>query len=194
MFRTIDLFDRLITHCYITAASGDSFVMNVVRVALGVIQDRGKTVVDPGIVAFGVEEADFLVRHVKSVRRVSDAASRSKFTVGSRIPYEFEDLRRVDDAEFETTAKYLQSRLAGTMATSTNASDCVFAVVHTQEEPSKEGELTLLKLDAVVEAARISLAAGKVTLKVLKELLPEPGKLQKAISWPDERRARSISK
>lgn len=161
--------------------------MNVVRVALGVIQDRGKNTVDPGIVAFGAEEADFLVRHVKSVRKVSDAAPRSRFTAGSRIPYEFEDLRRVDDDEFEIVAKYLQSRLAGTMATSTNASDCVFAVVHTKEESSVDGELTLLKLDAVVEAARISLAAGRVTLTVLKKLLPEPGRLQKAISWPDTR-------
>jgi hypothetical protein len=103
------------------------------------------------------------------------------------MPSLLDSFRTLDDAQFEATAKILQDALVASMATSTNASDCVFAVVHTIDQDGDPGYVTLLKLDAVVEAARMSLKTGKVTLQVLKELLPEPGKLQKAVSWPDTR-------
>lgn len=161
--------------------------MDVRRVALGVIQARGRTVVDPGLVTFGPDEADFLARHVGKVRSVTDTTVRSRFRRGSGMPSLLDSFRTLDDAQFEATAKILQDALVASMATSTNASDCVFAVVHTIDQDGDPGYVTLLKLDAVVEAARMSLKTGKVTLQVLKELLPEPGKLQKAVSWPDTR-------
>jgi len=162
--------------------------MNVLKVALGVVLSRGKKVVDPGLVAFGPDEADFLARHVQKVRTLTDASARAIFSQGSRIPLLLDELRTAADTEFETTAKTLQDALAATMRGSTNASDCVFATVLTSVAGGPGEEVTLLKLDAVVEAARMEfLSTGRVTLKVLKELLPEPGRLQKALSWPDPR-------
>lgn len=155
--------------------------------ALGVIQARGRTVIDPALVAFGPDEADFLTRHVGKVRSVKDTTVRSRFRQGSTMPSLLDDFRTLDDQKFEESAKILQDALVAAMATSTNASDCVFAVVHTADQEGQLGYITLLKLDAVVEAARMSVATGKVTLQVLRELLPEPGKLQKAFSWPDVR-------
>jgi hypothetical protein len=162
--------------------------MNVLKVALGVVQSRGNKVVDPGLVVFGPDEADFLSRHVQRVRALTDSSARAVFSQGSRIPLLLDELRTAADTGFETTAKTLQDALAETMRSSTNASDCVFAVVLTGGGGSPGNEVTLLKLDAVVEAARMEfLSTGRVTLKVLKELLPEPGRLQKALSWPDPR-------
>jgi hypothetical protein len=162
--------------------------MNVLKVALGVVLLRGHKVVDPGLVAFGPDEADFLGRHVQKVRALTDASARAIFSQGSGIPLLLDELRKADDTEFEISAKTLQDALASTMRGSTNASDCVFAIVLTGVRGSTRNEVTLLKLDAVVEAARMEfLSTGRVTLKVLKELLPEPGRLQKALSWPDPR-------
>nr|WP_157527203.1 hypothetical protein [Kibdelosporangium sp. MJ126-NF4] len=161
--------------------------MDVRKVALGVIQARGQTVIEPAIVTFGPDEADFLTRHVGKVRTVRDTTVRSRFRQGSNMPSLLDSLRTLDEQKFEASAKVLQDALVAAMATSTNASDCVFAVVHTADEIGEPGYITVLKLDAVVEAARMSVATGKVTLQVLKELLPEPGKLQKAFSWPDVR-------
>lgn len=161
--------------------------MDVRRVALGVIQARGRTIVDPGVVTFGADEADFLARHVEKVRQVRGTTVRSRFRRGSGMPSLLDEFRTLDDAQFEASAKVLQDSLGAAMATSTNASDCVFAVVHTVDQGDESGCVTLLKLDAVVEAARMWLKTGKVTLRVLTELLPEPGKLQKAVSWPDPR-------
>ncbi|MEP7018276.1 MAG: hypothetical protein ABI899_09690 [Actinomycetota bacterium] len=162
--------------------------MNVLKVALGVIQSRGHQVVDPGLVTFGAAEADFLGRHVQKVRALTDASPRSMFSQGSRTASLLDELRTAADADFEIKAKTLQDALAATMQGSTNASDCVFAVVLTGARGGSRDEVTLLKLDAVVEAARMDfLSTGRVTLTVLKELLPEPGRLQKALSWPDPR-------
>lgn len=160
--------------------------MNVLRVALGVIQKRGATVVDPGLVTFGPDEADFLARHVTRVRTLTDSSPRALFSTGSGVPALLAGLPAANDAECEATSKVLQDRLVATMRGTSQASDCVLAVLVTQEHQRQE--VTILKLDAVIEAARMEfLKSGRVSLKVLKELLPEPGRLQKSVSWPDPR-------
>jgi hypothetical protein len=166
--------------------AGDRIV-KVVKVALGVIQDRGITCVDPKLVAFGVAESDFLVRHVEKVRRLTETSVRGLFSPDSGMPGILKSLATAEDTVFETTAKNLQDSLADAMRPVPNARDCVFAVVVTVD-PQADSHVTLLKLDAVVEAARMELLkTGGVSLKVLKELLPEPGRVQKALSWPDGR-------
>ncbi|HEX5403174.1 MAG TPA: hypothetical protein VFX16_12810 [Pseudonocardiaceae bacterium] len=161
--------------------------MDVEKVSLGVIQSRGANVIDPGLVKFGTDEADFLARHVRKARSLNDASPRSLFEASSNVPTFLDRLRTAPDDEFESIAKTLQDALVAMMQASTNASDCVFATVVTQD-PGQQKNVTLLKLDAVVEAARLDfLSSGRVTLQVLRELLPEPGRLQKALSWPDPR-------
>ncbi len=164
--------------------------MNIVRCALGVIQKKGVEVIDPRVQSFGPAEADYLARHVLKVRGTTDASARSVFAEAAGTPMLLGSLlgEQDDDELFESTSKTLQDALADGMKTSTNAKDCVFAVVRACDEPGDEGHVTLLKLDAVVEAAKMKLLKGHgVTFEVLKELLPEPGKLQKALSWPDPR-------
>lgn len=162
--------------------------MRVTMCALGVIQKRGATTLDPRVVQIGANESDFLVRHIKKVRALTDASARSLFAPMAGTPGQLTSLlTTTSDLAFEAMAKTLQDALAQSMGTATNARDCVFAVVRAQEDPQVAGHVTLLKLDAVVEAAKMSLLNARVTFEVLKELLPEPGKLQKALSWPDPR-------
>lgn len=164
--------------------------MLVTRCALGVIQKRGEKVVDPKVVEFGDAEADFLTRHVQKVRTTSEVSARSVFAdTATGITTELEKLLAAGtDKAYEAASKALQDSLAHAMGTASTARDCVFAVVCATDSPTTDPHVTLLKLDAVVEAARMELiAGGGVTFKVLKELLPEPGKLQKALSWPDPR-------
>ncbi|HEX4445037.1 MAG TPA: nucleoid-associated protein [Galbitalea sp.] len=160
--------------------------MDVKRISLGTIQSRGAKLLDPGLVSFGPKESDFLVRHVEKVRELDEASPRGVFTTSSYVPDLLRALLTCSDLQFEQHSKTLQDRLAKLMGTSTNAKDCVFAVVHT-EQSGVQDQITILKLDAVVEAAETGTLQGKVTLKVLEKLIPEPGKLQKALSWPDPR-------
>lgn len=160
--------------------------VDVKRISLGTIQERGARVLDPGLVSFGAKESDFLVRHVEKVRELDEASPRGVFTKSSYVPSLLLDLLTCSELQFEQHSKTLQDRLAKLMRTSTNAKDCVFAVVHTQSVGAQD-QITILKLDAVVEAAETGTLQGKVTLKVLEKLIPEPGKLQKALSWPDPR-------
>lgn len=76
---------------------------------------------------------------------------------------------------------------ARSLQTATNAQDCAFAALRAGSNTEHDEHVTLLKLDAVVEAAQTTMLSGRVSLQVLKRLLPEPGKLQKALSWPDPR-------
>jgi len=161
--------------------------MQVSKVALGVIQQRGSIVVEPRLMTFGPDESDFLVRHIEEVRDVKDASARGVFTPLSNTPVVLEKLRIGSDGDFETAANELQEALTRSMRTATNAQDCVFAALRAGSNAEHNEHVTLLKLDAVIEAAQITISSGRVSLQVLKRLRPEPGKLQKALSWPDPR-------
>lgn len=163
--------------------------MNVEKCALGVIQQRGASVLNPSVVAIGAAESDFLARHVDRVRSKSDGGPRSVFAAGAITPTVLQRLQTTtSDGVFAESSKSLLLALAKTMKTSTNAKDCVFAVVRSTDSDGPSPCVTILKLDAVVEAAQMRRLANRgVSFKVLKELLPEPGKLQKALSWPDVR-------
>ncbi len=158
--------------------------MNVTRVCLGTIQQRGAKVLEPSLVSFGSKESDFLVRHVMKVRELDEASPRGVFKPNSYVPTQFAALLSCSEAQFEQHSRSLQALLAKAMKGS-SGKDCVFAVVQTYDEGV--GYVTILKLDAIVEAAETDIKSGKVTLRVLEKLIPEPGALQKALSWPDPR-------
>jgi hypothetical protein len=168
--------------------------VRVVRSALGVIQKRGHQVVDPSVVAVGPNEADYLIRHVTKVRKEVEAGGRSLFRSHAHTP----DLLQVlldagtTDGHYAATAKTLQDALVRTMKTTTTAKDCVLAAVCLEDDDGST-HVSLLKLDAVVEAAQMKrLKDQGVSFKVLQHLLPEPGKLQKALSWPDPRASSDV--
>jgi hypothetical protein len=164
--------------------------MKALRVALGLIQNRGGTTLPPGLVAFGATESDFLARHVGKVRTLTEASARAIFRGSSYVATLLPTLLTSTDAEFTAAAQSLQDRLAKTMKATTSAADCVFALVTTGD--SAPEHVTILKLDAVVEAARTSIEKGQVSLTVLKDLIPDPGRLQKALSWPDTRASSDV--
>lgn len=160
--------------------------MQIHRVALGAITSRGSAVAKPSLVTLaGPAEMDFLGRHVQKVRANDQA--RAIFIPGAIVPALLASLASATDADFITAAEDLQSMLAATMAHSTNASGCVTALVHAQDQGGGADHLTVLKLDANVEAAQRDIFQGVVNLVVLTELLPTPRDLQKGMSWPDGR-------
>jgi hypothetical protein len=64
----------------------------------------------------------------------------------------------------------------------TNPSVGVLAVV-VSGDGQKADTASVLKLDAVSEAASYKFVGGQVRLSVLRDLLPAPGQLQKGLSW-----------
>lgn len=159
--------------------------MDVDRCAIGVIRKRGADLIDAQLITLGPAESDYFVRHVEKVRQSSTC--RALFASPSAIPSLLSQAAVATDEALVQISVTLQHHLATSMRTATNAKDCVFAVVRGTE---LYGGITinLLKLDAVIEAGRFDmLKSGRLTFEVLHQLLPEPGELQKGLSWPDAR-------
>ena len=135
------------------------------------------------------DDVDFLSRHVKSLRDAAGTEDQlvTRFQPGSGIPALFAKLLVAGQEEFIELAG-LATRLQGSMDQSTTPSPGVLAIIVSGQDGAPECA-SVLKLDAISEAASFEFEKGQVTLNVLRELLPAPGQLQKGISWPDPRRS-----
>lgn len=168
--------------------------MFVDRCALGVIQKRGSMQIAPQMMALGPAESDYFAKHVEAVRRYDNGSPIGAFSKVANTPTQLQTLRTTQkDYVFVNAATNLQSLLAACMRTTSSAKDCVFGVLRTTDTTGSSPHVSVLKLDAVVEAAQWKLLQdGKMDFRVLTDLLPEPGELQKGLSWPDERSASEV--
>lgn len=157
--------------------------------ALAVIAGRGQEVILPSANTLDADEAGYIQRHVEELRRIgsSDNSARGRFRRNSSLRSDCSDLLTADETVFlDTAARFVQA-LAASMKTATNPKDCVVALV-LDGPGATPTRVTLLKLDAIVEAAQLEkLRTGGIRLHVFRNLLPKPGKLQKGWSWPDPR-------
>lgn len=162
--------------------------MTITKCALAVITNRGRDVIPATWSDLAEDEADFLSRHVVELRtHIDEGDARGLFRPESILPEIFERAPTADRDEFVELANRLVDSLAREMQ-SVRSSSCVLAFV--VEEDGQEGHecVTLLKLDAEVEAARLEeLAGGGIRLQVFDDLLPSPGDIQKGFSFPDPR-------
>jgi hypothetical protein len=144
---------------------------------------------EPKAVAeLGADEADFLQRHIDRLRAEADAADslRSRFKTGSNMEQLLQHLRDKDDASFVATAAIIAQRVKDMMDAATRPSPGVLAIVRSAIDESAQA-VSILKLDAINEAAMYALEPHRVRLSVLRDLLPAPGDLHKGVSWPDPR-------
>lgn len=163
--------------------------MQVVKCALGVIQNRGQNQIPAQLMTLGADESDYFAKHVSAVRKYNAATALADFAPHAGTPAHLATLRTTAvDADFVTASIALQNLLAGAMRAAPRALDCVFATLRTTNADTHSPHVTVLKLDAVIEAAQWRmLAGGHMDFRVLRDLLPEPGDLQKGLSWPDPR-------
>lgn len=157
--------------------------------ALGVVQQRGRKQITPQSMNLGAAEAQYFMRHVQAVRRHTSGTPTATVAAGSMVLGHLKSLSTTtDDDDFVDIAKRLQDSLSRAMQSTGTAKDCVFAVLRFFDSVSLEHNVTILKLDAIIEAAQWQMLANRVMdFKVLTDLLPEPGNLQKGLSWPDPR-------
>lgn len=159
--------------------------MAISKCALAVITKRGRDVIPAAWNDLAEDEADFLERHVVELREhVQEGDARGKFTSGSTLQGEFEAALTADREAFVEIANRLVDSLATEMRR-VNSSACVLAFI--VEEFLDSSQVTLLKLDAEIEGARLEQIAGGIRLRVFDDLLPRPGEIQKGLSWPDPR-------
>jgi hypothetical protein len=134
------------------------------------------------------DDVDFLTRHVSTLREEAGAerALLSRFHHGSAVPDLLTSLLTATADDFVAVSGGLASRLQESMDQATNPSTGVLAIL-TTGAGDKADSVSILKLDAITEAAQYELEAGQVRLSVLRDLLPAPGQLQKGLSLPDPR-------
>lgn len=154
--------------------------------ALSVITQRGRKVIEPTVSELNADEEEFLSGHTRTLRDyASGTGSRGRFRGDSTLEADFYSALSGDPAVFLAVAQRLVSQLAATMR-SVNSKDGVVVLV--VEKKDQDRVITLLKLEAEIDAARIQFDDdGSLHLEVLRDLLPSPGDLQKGLSWPDPR-------
>lgn len=141
-----------------------------------------------GLAKLDVDDVDFLMRHVTKLREeaTAEGALLSRFHLGSGLPDLLDKLRLASPEEFVEVSASLALRLQGSMDQATNPKVGVLAVLASGEGDGAQ-VVSVLKLDAISEAASYRLEDGQVRMTALRDLLPAPGHLQKGISWPDPR-------
>jgi len=156
--------------------------------ALAFVSAKQPLVVPEALAELGAEDADYLQRHVDKLRAEASAADslRSRFKAGSNMEELLQQLRDKDDASFVAATEIIAQRVKDAMDASTNPSPGVLAVVRSTTEESAQ-VVSILKLDAINEAALYALEPHRIRLSVLRDLLPAPGDLHKGVSWPDPR-------
>jgi hypothetical protein len=134
------------------------------------------------------DDVDFLMRHVAKLREEAAAESSllTRFHQGSGVPDLLKKLLDASPEEFVEVSAGLARRLQGSMDQATNPSVGVLGILATGEGERADAA-SVLKLDAISEAASYRFVGGQVRLSVLRDLLPAPGQLQKGLSWPDPR-------
>jgi hypothetical protein len=139
------------------------------------------------------DDIDFLSRHVDKLRGAAGAEDQliTRFQPGSGVPGLLGNLLMASEEEFVAISADLATRLQASMDQSTTPSPGVLAIIVSGPQGAAPAWVSLLKLDAISEAASFEFDQGQVTLRVLRDLLPAPGQLQKGISWPDPRRTAS---
>jgi hypothetical protein len=157
------------------------------KCALAVITDRGRNVIPATWSDLDEDEEDFLVRHVERLRKTTNASeTRGRFRPDSTLEQDFTEALTADRSAFVAVAGRLVQQLADAMQ-GVNSASCVVAFVVEAQQGGVNRTVSLLKLDAEVEAAQLDRTSDGVRLRVFKDLLPRPGDIQKGLSWPDPR-------
>jgi hypothetical protein len=160
----------------------------MLRVTLTFVKKQEPLMIASALADLDDDDVDFLMRHVAKLRDEAAAESSllSRFHRGSGVPGLLKKLLGGSDQEFIETSAGLAQRLQGSMDQATNPSFGVLAVLASSDGQKAE-VASVLKLDAISEAASYQFVGGQVRLSVLRDLLPAPGQLQKGLSWPDPR-------
>ena len=160
----------------------------MLRATLTYVERHVPLTVAAGLAELEADDVDFLMRHVMKLREESTAESSllSRFHLGSGVPGLLDKLLGASANEFVEVSAGLAVRLKESMDQSTNPKVGVLAVLASGDSDTAE-VVSVLKLDAISEAASYRLADGQVQLTALRDLLPAPGQLQKGLSWPDPR-------
>lgn len=156
--------------------------------SLAVVTERGRNVIPPSVSSLADDEEDFLQRHVDKLRgeATKEQSPRGRFREGSALLEGLQAALAGDASAFGEVATGFVDSLAKSMLGVANSLDCVVALV-TDGSQSGPEHVSLLKLDAEIEAAQLQQAQDGIRLRVFRDLLPRPGELQKGLSWPDPR-------
>jgi hypothetical protein len=160
----------------------------MLRATLTVVKRRAQLNVASALAELEADDVDFLMRHVSSLRAEATAEDSllSRFHKGSGVPHLLSRLLEPSAEDIVEVSAGLAQRLQSSMDQATNPAVGVLAVIASGDGEAANAA-SVLKLDAINEAASFTLEQGEVRLSVLRDLLPAPGHLQKGLSWPDPR-------
>lgn len=132
-------------------------------------------------------ETQFILDHIAGLDPATGA--RAAFWATSGMPAALTGMLTQSAGDFEGSAQALAQRLHRTMRSRSRTTASILAVVALARGIAGTDQIGVLKLDMDNRGAQARRnAQGVVTsLELLTHLLPQPGKLSKAMLWPDAR-------
>lgn len=130
-------------------------------------------------------ETQFVLDHIAKL--TPERGNRAAFAAGSAVPADLAAMLAARGPSFETASQNLAQTLHARMASTSRATPCILAVAAVARGTGAADTIAVLKLDMDQSGADVGRdASGRVTrLRLMTQLLPQPGKLSKAVLWPD---------
>lgn len=158
--------------------------------ALVYVEAKGSAEIPSELADLSEAEQDFLQAHLDDLhKKLGDIErQRSRFQHGADTERLFKRLLTADSMEFLAVTQTFVERLGAAMKSATNPKSGILAVM-TSGEGARPDRVDVLKLDTDHLAARMRRVKGRIRLDVYRDLLPQPGELQKGLSWPGPARS-----
>jgi hypothetical protein len=139
----------------------------------------------------GVEDVSaFLVAHAVKLReRAEEGSTANASFADAADAARLEAVRSGDDDAFLTAAAELGARLIDEMRPVGPAAPGLLLCTTVTDDQSGDAYAVVLKLEVVSEQGAVLkvLDTGEETLAAVKDVLDQPGKLQKGVVFPDDR-------
>jgi hypothetical protein len=139
----------------------------------------------------GVEDVSaFLVAHGESLlKRAADGSTANASFGDTADEALLEAIRSGDDAMFLASAGVLGARLVEEMGKVGNAASGLLLCTTVADGDGDGAYAVVLKLEVISEQGAVlkTLDDGEETLAAVKDVLDQPGKLQKGLVYPDDR-------
>lgn len=164
--------------------------MHVVRARLVLVEVKKAPILPPSELALGPDMRDFLGGHLVELSKKVGASEeqRGVFQRGTDMVVKLKSALKAKDSDFSDFAATMATRLSESMKGATAPKAGVLVAIQlAPNEKSSATAVALLKLEANHKGARLMRQAKTLTVQYFKDMLAQPGDLQKALYWPDPR-------
>lgn len=164
--------------------------MHIVRAGLVLVEVKSAPLLPPSELALSPDMREFLNDHLEELSKRVGASEeqRGVFQHGTDMKANLRNALKADDGTFLDFCATMAIRLSESMRVATRPKSGVLVAMQlATSQGAKPTAIALLKLEAKYKGARLVQQARVLTVQHFKDMLAQPGDLQKGLYWPDPR-------